>query len=63
MTENNKKNLSKAVAKLKDQILRKEFNDRIKSVKLNEIDSTVEYYLNDTKDKNRFKTAWMYVTE
>lgn len=42
MTDNNKKNLSKAVSKLNDKILKKEFNDRIKSVKLNEIDSTVE---------------------
>jgi hypothetical protein len=25
--------------------------------------STVEYYLSDTNDRNRFKTAWLYVNE
>lgn len=59
VTKNNKENLSKLVKKLSNEKLRKELTDKIGSVKMNELDATVEYYLKDLGDKNRFQTAWM----
>lgn len=63
MTQTNKENLTNVVSKMKDDKLRNTFLANINSVKLNELEATLEYYLKDLNDKNRFQTAWMYATE
>jgi hypothetical protein len=63
VTQTNKDNLTNAASKMEDAKLRNMFLANINSVKLNELEATLEYYLKDLNDKNRFQTAWMYATE
>jgi hypothetical protein len=53
VTQRNKDNLINLISKLQTEKLKKDLIKMMSSVKLNQKDSTIEYYLSDLKDKNR----------
>lgn len=63
ITQQNINNIKAKIESLTNQTLKNECLRKIKSVKVSQSDSTVEYYLSDLKDSNRFQTSWSYVSE
>lgn len=63
MTANNQSELAQLIAKLADSSLQKQLLLQINAVKLSQNHSTVQYYLQDASDQNRFVTAWTYAAE
>jgi len=63
VTENNKSNLLSLVARISDATIKNNYIQRIKAKQPAQKDSTLEYYLQDVKDKTRFATAWTYANE
>lgn len=60
VTQNNKDNLTNLIDGLSNSVkLRKTLHSMVNHIQISQKDSTVEYYLNDLQDKNRFRTAWM----
>jgi hypothetical protein len=59
VTQNNKDNLTNLIDGLSNSVLRKTLHSMLNHIQISQKDNTVEYYLNDLQDKNRFRTAWM----
>lgn len=59
VTQNNKDNLTNLIDGLSNSVLRKTLHSMLNHIQISQKDSTVEYYLNDLQDKNRYRTAWM----
>jgi hypothetical protein len=63
VTELNKNNLIvriliDLVGKITDNKIKEDYTNKVKAKQVSQKDSTLEYYLTDMKDKNRFSTAW-----
>lgn len=60
VTQNNKDNLNNLIDGLSNSVkLRKTLHLMLNHIQISQKDNTVEYYLNDLQDNNRFRTAWM----
>lgn len=63
VTQDNKTNLLDLIHKMRLIYIKEELRKKVESKPLSQMDSTVEYYLKDVSDKDRYKTAWLYVEE
>lgn len=63
VTQLNKDNLTALIGKMSSGKLKNELGAKVGAIELSQKHSTLDYYLKDVADNNRFKTAWIYVDE